>query len=132
MQPTAPGATDTSVSLDALVIGAGFGGMYALHRLRSMGLRVRAIEAGGGVGGTWYWNRYPGARCDVLSIYYSYSFSHEIQQEWTWSERFAAESRDGGQEYRPASGEGTIDDAIAAIGTEAPLTPEDEAAALRE
>ena len=80
-----------SSALDAFVIGAGFGGMYALHRLRAMGLRVHAIEAGDGVGGTWYWNRYPGARCDVLSIDYSYSFSHEIQQAWTWSERFAAQ-----------------------------------------
>ena len=82
---------DAPISLDAFVVGAGFGGMYALHKLRAMGLRVRAIEAGGGVGGTWYWNRYPGARCDVLSIDYSYSFSHEVQQEWTWSERFAAQ-----------------------------------------
>jgi cation diffusion facilitator CzcD-associated flavoprotein CzcO len=65
--------------------------MYALHKLRAMGLAVRGIEAGKGVGGTWYWNRYPGARCDVLSIDYSYSFDHEIQQEWTWSERFAAQ-----------------------------------------
>ena len=78
-------------NLDAFVIGAGFGGMYALHRLRAMGLSVRAIEAGGDVGGTWYWNRYPGARCDVMSIDYSYSFSDEIQQEWTWSEQFAAQ-----------------------------------------
>ena len=76
---------------DAFVIGAGFGGMYALHRLREMGLSVHAIEAGGNVGGTWYWNRYPGARCDVMSIDYSYSFSDEIQQEWTWSEQFAAQ-----------------------------------------
>ena len=77
--------------LDAFVIGAGFGGMYALHRLRGMGLSVHAIEAGTDVGGTWYWNRYPGARCDVMSIDYSYSFSDEIQQEWTWSEQFAAQ-----------------------------------------
>ena len=77
--------------IDALVIGAGFGGMYALHRTRGMGLDVLAIEAGGDVGGTWYWNRYPGARCDVLSIDYSYSFSDDIQQEWTWSEQFAAQ-----------------------------------------
>ncbi|WP_287977280.1 NAD(P)/FAD-dependent oxidoreductase [Sphingomonas sp.] len=77
--------------LDALVIGAGFGGMYALHRLRGMGLGTKLIEAGDGVGGTWYWNRYPGARCDVMSIDYSYSFSPDIQQEWTWSERFAAQ-----------------------------------------
>jgi cation diffusion facilitator CzcD-associated flavoprotein CzcO len=75
--------------LDAFVVGAGFGGMYALYCLRKMGLSVRSIEAGDGVGGTWHWNRYPGARCDVLSIDYSYSFSNEIQQEWTWTERFA-------------------------------------------
>lgn len=77
--------------LDAIIIGAGFGGMYGLHRLRSMGLKVHAIEAGSDVGGTWYWNRYPGARCDVMSIDYSYSFSDEIQQQWTWSEQFAAQ-----------------------------------------
>jgi cation diffusion facilitator CzcD-associated flavoprotein CzcO len=75
--------------VEVLVIGAGFGGMYMLHRLRENHTSVRAIEAGGDVGGTWYWNRYPGARCDVMSIDYSYSFSDEIQQEWTWSERFA-------------------------------------------
>jgi cation diffusion facilitator CzcD-associated flavoprotein CzcO len=74
--------------LDAFVVGTGFGGMYALYRLREMGLSVLAIEAGDGVGGTWYWNRYPGARCDVLSIDYCYSFP-EVQQEWTWTERFA-------------------------------------------
>lgn len=77
--------------LDALVIGMGFGGMYALHRTRGMGLDVLGIEAGDDVGGTWYWNRYPGARCDVMSIDYSYSFSNEIQQEWTWSEQFSAQ-----------------------------------------
>jgi cation diffusion facilitator CzcD-associated flavoprotein CzcO len=90
------GATETAPTgqvtrLDAIVIGTGFGGMYALHRVRGMGLAVRAIEAGDDVGGTWYWNRYPGARCDVMSIDYSYSFSDEIQQEWTWSEQFAAQ-----------------------------------------
>jgi cation diffusion facilitator CzcD-associated flavoprotein CzcO len=83
--------TGGATRLDALVIGAGFGGMYALHRLRGMGLETLAIEAGDDVGGTWYWNRYPGARCDVMSIDYSYSFSDEIQQEWTWSEQFAAQ-----------------------------------------
>src|ERR1044072_7720281 len=77
--------------LDAVVIGAGFGGMCMVHRLRSMGLIVRGIEAGADVGGVWYWNRYPGARCDLMSIDYSYSFSDEIQQEWTWSEQFAAQ-----------------------------------------
>ncbi|WP_163851824.1 flavin-containing monooxygenase [Pseudooceanicola aestuarii] len=77
--------------VDVLVVGAGFGGMYALHKFREKGLRTVAIEAGAGVGGTWYWNRYPGARCDVMTIDYSYSFSDEIQQEWTWSERFCAQ-----------------------------------------
>jgi cation diffusion facilitator CzcD-associated flavoprotein CzcO len=87
-----PSSSASAVTrLDAIVVGAGFGGIYALHRLREMGLAVRAIEAGEGVGGTWYWNRYPGARCDVLSIDYSYSFSNTIQQEWTWTERFAAQ-----------------------------------------
>ncbi|MEG3123650.1 flavin-containing monooxygenase [Sphingomonas sp. GB1N7] len=78
-------------TLDALVVGQGFGGMYMLHRARGMGLDVLAIEAGDDVGGTWYWNRYPGARCDVMSIDYSYSFSNDIQQAWTWSEQFAAQ-----------------------------------------
>ncbi len=76
---------------DVVVVGAGFAGMYTLHRLRSMGLTARVIEAGSGVGGTWYWNRYPGARCDGESMLYSYGFSDELQQEWTWSERYAAQ-----------------------------------------
>jgi cyclohexanone monooxygenase len=74
---------------DAVVVGAGFAGMYMLHRLRGLGLSVRVYEQGDGVGGTWYWNRYPGARCDVESMQYSYSFSDELQQEWDWSERYA-------------------------------------------
>jgi cyclohexanone monooxygenase len=77
--------------LDVLVVGAGFGGLYALHRLRGMGLRVRAVETGRGVGGTWYWNRYPGARCDVESLAYSYSFSRELELDWEWSERYATQ-----------------------------------------
>lgn len=76
---------------DAVVVGAGFAGLYALHTLRGMGLDVRVFEAGTGVGGTWFWNRYPGARCDVESVDYSYSFSDDLQQEWTWSERYAAQ-----------------------------------------
>ena len=76
---------------DAVVVGAGFAGLYMLHRLRARGLSVRIYEAGTGVGGTWFWNRYPGARCDVNSLEYSYSFSDELQQEWRWSERFAAQ-----------------------------------------
>jgi cyclohexanone monooxygenase len=74
---------------DVVVVGAGFAGMYMLHRLRGLGLSVRVYEQGGDVGGTWYWNRYPGARCDVESMQYSYSFSDDLQQEWDWSERYA-------------------------------------------
>ena len=81
--------TDQSRSLDVVVVGAGFGGLYALHRLRGLGLSVQVYEAGSGVGGTWFWNRYPGARCDVESLEYSYSFSPELEQEWDWSERYA-------------------------------------------
>ena len=74
---------------DVVVVGAGFAGMYMLHRLRGQGMTARVYEQGSGVGGTWYWNRYPGARCDVESMQYSYSFSEELQQEWNWSERYA-------------------------------------------
>ncbi len=81
---------DTAVqSLDAVIIGAGFAGLYMLYRLRGMGLSARIYETGTGVGGTWYWNRYPGAACDVESVLYSYSFSKELEQEWSWSERYA-------------------------------------------
>ena len=76
---------------DAIVVGAGLGGLYVLHRLREMGLRVRVFEAGSGVGGTWFWNRYPGARCDIESMEYSYSFSDELQQEWKWPERYGTQ-----------------------------------------
>ncbi len=76
---------------DAVVVGAGFAGLYMVHRLRSLGFSVRAFEAGDDVGGTWYWNRYPGARCDVESLEYSYQFSEELQQEWSWSERYAGQ-----------------------------------------
>jgi len=77
--------------VDMIVVGAGFGGMYAVYKFREMGLSVQGFEAGGDVGGVWYWNRYPGARVDLPSIDYSYSFSREIEQEWTWSEYFAAQ-----------------------------------------
>ena len=77
---------------DAIVVGAGFSGMYMLHRLRGLGLSVRVLERGDGVGGTWYWNRYPGARCDSESYYYSYSFSDDLQQEWEWTEKYPAQS----------------------------------------
>ncbi|GAN78383.1 flavin-containing monooxygenase [Acidisphaera rubrifaciens] len=77
---------------DAIVIGAGFSGLYQMLRLREIGLSARVLEAADGVGGTWYWNRYPGARCDSESYYYSYSFSDELQQEWTWSERYPGQA----------------------------------------
>jgi len=76
---------------DSVVVGAGFSGIYMVYRLQKLGFSVRAYEAGGGVGGTWYWNRYPGARCDVESLQYSYSFSEELQQEWKWEEHFSAQ-----------------------------------------
>src|SRR5258708_2099240 len=81
----------TAASYDVIIVGAGFAGMYMLHRLRALGLSVRVYEQGGDVGGTWYWNRYPGARCDVESMQYSYSFSDELQQQWDWSERYATQ-----------------------------------------
>ena len=74
---------------DAIIIGAGMSGMYQLHRLRELGMRVRVFEAGSGVGGTWYWNRYPGARFDSESYSYGFSFSQELLDEWDWSEHFA-------------------------------------------
>src|SRR5262247_1269825 len=79
------------LTLDAVVVGAGFAGLYMLHRLRGLGLTAPVFEAGKGVGGTWYWNRYPGARCDVESMDYSYSFSDQLQQEWRWTERYSSQ-----------------------------------------
>ncbi|MGX2993649.1 flavin-containing monooxygenase [Streptomyces sp. JNUCC 64] len=76
---------------DAIVVGAGMSGLYQLLRLRELGLRTRVFEAGDDVGGTWYWNRYPGARCDIESMTYSYSFSPELDQEWVWSEKYATQ-----------------------------------------
>ena len=78
-------------TVDAIVIGAGFGGMYALHRLRELGLKVQGFEKGGEVGGTWYWNRYPGCRCDIPSLTYSYTWSDELLREWKWSEKYATQ-----------------------------------------
>jgi cyclohexanone monooxygenase len=83
--------TPQAKALDVLVVGAGFSGMYLLHLLRGMGLSVRVIEAGDGVGGTWFWNRYPGARCDVESMSYCYTFDPELQREWQWSERYPSQ-----------------------------------------
>jgi len=84
--------TQSADEFDAIVVGAGFSGLYMLHRLRALGLSVRVYEQGSDVGGTWYWNRYPGARCDVESMQYSYSFSDALQQEWDWSERYAGQA----------------------------------------
>jgi cation diffusion facilitator CzcD-associated flavoprotein CzcO len=78
-------------SVDITVVGAGFAGMYAIHRARALGMSVQVFEAGTDVGGTWYWNRYPGARCDVESVEYSYSFDDDLQQEWEWTERYSAQ-----------------------------------------
>jgi cation diffusion facilitator CzcD-associated flavoprotein CzcO len=87
------GEGDRTIELDALVIGAGFGGLYQLLCLRDrLGLSVQALEAGGGVGGTWYWNRYPGARCDSESHVYWYTFSQELMREWEWSERYPGQA----------------------------------------
>ncbi len=89
-QRTRPGSdSDATPDLDAVIIGAGFSGMYMLYRMRDvLGLKARVFEAGSGVGGTWFWNRYPGARCDCESYYYCYSFSKELTEEWTWTSRY--------------------------------------------
>ncbi|MFC9790662.1 flavin-containing monooxygenase [Rhodococcus sp. NPDC127528] len=89
--PTPASAGSDLSEVDVVVVGAGFAGLYALHRFRSDGLRVQVIEAADGVGGVWYWNRYPGARCDVESVDYSYSFDEALQQEWDWSEKYATQ-----------------------------------------
>ncbi|MBD0415178.1 flavin-containing monooxygenase [Oryzicola mucosus] len=92
MVDTGAGAANTTARrLDVVIVGAGFGGLCAVHKFREMGLDIQAFEAGGDVGGVWYWNRYPGARVDLPSIDYCFSFSPEIEQEWTWSEEFAAQ-----------------------------------------
>ncbi|MEZ5228494.1 MAG: NAD(P)/FAD-dependent oxidoreductase [Acidimicrobiales bacterium] len=76
---------------DVVVVGAGMAGLYLLYRLRKEGFSARCLETADDVGGTWYWNRYPGARCDIQSIDYSYSFDPELETEWTWSERYATQ-----------------------------------------
>ncbi|ABM97345.1 flavin-containing monooxygenase [Methylibium petroleiphilum] len=86
-----PAQSGSNTQYDAIVIGAGFAGMYMLYRLRQLGMRVCVYERGDDVGGTWYWNRYPGCRCDIESLSYSYSFSPELEQEWNWTERYAAQ-----------------------------------------
>lgn len=84
-------ALDEDSEFDAIIVGAGFAGLYALYRLRGAGLRARIYEAADNVGGTWYWNRYPGARCDAESLAYSFSFSEELDKEWEWTERYATQ-----------------------------------------
>jgi len=84
--------TTPAVDYDAVVVGAGFGGLYAAYKLRELGLSVRVVERGTNVGGTWYWNRYPGARCDAPSMQYSYEFSRELQEEWEWTETYASQA----------------------------------------
>ncbi len=86
-----PPAISASDEFDAVIVGAGFAGLYMLHRLRALGLKAVVCETGDGVGGTWFWNAYPGARCDVESMQYSFSFDEELQQEWTWTERYAGQ-----------------------------------------
>ena len=83
--------TSENPNIDVIVVGAGFAGMYALHKFRGLGLRTQVLESGNDVGGTWYWNRYPGARCDVPSVEYSYSFDKDLEQEWNWTEIMAAQ-----------------------------------------
>ena len=90
-QSTATPRAAVPHEIDVVIVGAGFGGMYMLHRLRGLGLSAIVFDTAGGVGGTWYWNRYPGARCDVESMQYSYSFSEQLQQEWQWTEVFAGQ-----------------------------------------
>ena len=91
VQSATPPTSEPSKTDHVVVVGAGFAGLYMLYRLRALGLVAQAFEAGSDVGGTWYWNRYPGARCDVESMEYSYSFSDELQQEWDWTERYATQ-----------------------------------------
>src|ERR1700724_2102744 len=86
-----PSGAAPALDYDAIIIGAGMSGIYQLYRLRELGMRVRVFEAGTGVGGTWYWNRYPGARFDSESYSYGYSFSKELLHEWNWTEHFAGQ-----------------------------------------
>jgi cyclohexanone monooxygenase len=86
-----PQGPDAGLDIDVAVVGAGFSGLYMLHRLRGLGLRARVFERGADVGGTWFWNRYPGARCDIESVDYCYSFSAELLADWTWTERYATQ-----------------------------------------
>ena len=91
-RPTPPTGSNSKTDYDAVVIGAGMAGLYMLHSLREMGLTARVYETGSGVGGTWFWNRYPGARCDSESFYYCYTFDEELEQEWNYSARYPGQS----------------------------------------
>ena len=91
MPDKTPGSESPGAPLDVIVVGAGFAGVYAVYKFRRMGFSVQAFEAGDDVGGTWYWNRYPGCRCDIESIHYSYQFDDDLQQEWNWTERYASQ-----------------------------------------
>ncbi|MEM9562684.1 MAG: alpha/beta hydrolase fold domain-containing protein [Actinomycetota bacterium] len=88
---TTTGAAETDVDVDVVVAGAGFAGMYLAYKLRELGFSMQGFETADDVGGTWYWNRYPGARCDIESIDYSYSFDPELETEWEWSEKYATQ-----------------------------------------
>jgi cation diffusion facilitator CzcD-associated flavoprotein CzcO len=77
--------------VDVVVVGAGFAGLYMLHRLRDAGFSARAFDEASDVGGTWYWNRYPGARCDITTADYTFGFDPELEREWTWSEKYATQ-----------------------------------------
>ena len=94
---------DNTNRFDVIVVGAGFAGMYALYKLRKLGFNVQVYEAGSGVGGTWFWNRYPGARCDVNSLEYSYQFSDELQQEWNCLLYTSPSPRDRTRSRMPSS-----------------------------
>ena len=90
VSPAAKEQTNVHLNFDVIIIGAGVAGLYQLHLMRQLGLSVKSFEAGSGVGGTWYWNRYPGARFDSESWTYGYSFSKELMEEWDWQEHFSS------------------------------------------
>src|SRR5215468_3835217 len=85
------GGEPAGQTVDVVAVGAGFAGLYLIHRLRQLGFTSIVFESADGVGGTWYWNRYPGARCDIESVDYSYSFDPELERTWQWSERYATQ-----------------------------------------
>ncbi|HWC29685.1 MAG TPA: NAD(P)/FAD-dependent oxidoreductase [Dehalococcoidia bacterium] len=91
MNSETPVSVQSRGDLDVIVVGGGLGGLYTLYKMRELGLRARAFEAGSGLGGTWFWNRYPGCRCDIESLEYSYSFSPELEQDWHWPDRYGTQ-----------------------------------------